>query len=99
MLGHAKMGEASLLVGKAHMKNALRNMNKSLPNHLLSFQIMKKKNTGVNESNQGHRAKTAGACSAAPLTARRRFLGGAASEIACGGTYQSLHTRGGARGC
>jgi hypothetical protein len=28
-----------------------------LPNHLLSFQIMKKKNTGVNESNQGHRAK------------------------------------------
>jgi len=35
MLGHAKMGAASLLVGKAHMKNALRNMNKSLPNHLL----------------------------------------------------------------
>jgi hypothetical protein len=57
MLGHAKMGEASLLVGKVHMKNALRNMNKSLPNHLLSLQIMKKKNTGIKEVAQGHRAK------------------------------------------
>ena len=47
----------------------------------------------------GSPASAADACNAAPLTVRRRFLGGAASEITGEGTYQSLHTRGGARGC
>ena len=42
----------------AHVKCAHEIMNKLLPNHLLSFQIMKKKNTGVKEVIQGHRAKT-----------------------------------------
>jgi hypothetical protein len=44
----------------AHVKCAHEIMNKLLPNHLLSFQIMKKKNTGVKEVIQGHRAKPAG---------------------------------------
>ena len=42
----------------AHVKCAHEIMNKLLPNHLLSFQVMKKKNTGVKEVIQGHRAKT-----------------------------------------
>ena len=41
----------------AHVKCAHEIMNKLLPNHLLSFQVMKKKNTGVKEVIQGHRAK------------------------------------------
>ena len=35
--------------------------NKLSPNHLLSIKIMKKKNTGVEEIIQGHRAKN-GSC-------------------------------------
>ena len=41
----------------AHVKCAHEIMNKLLPNHLLSFQVMKKKNTGVKEVIQGYRAK------------------------------------------
>ncbi len=55
----------------AHVKCAHEIMNKLVPNHLLSFQVMKKKNTGVKEVIQGHRAKSAAVGEPKPATSAR----------------------------